>query len=142
MANSPTATHGMAVELSAPRLSSKRCRDLLSEAREGYLALSRGALPVVVPVTCALGSDSLLLRAGPGSLDGFASQPGVVAFGTSIPSVDGTCRFEVLVQGRAELVRDPATGSPPRFPLVDNSLTIVFQVTLELVTGWQFGPAA
>jgi nitroimidazol reductase NimA-like FMN-containing flavoprotein (pyridoxamine 5'-phosphate oxidase superfamily) len=143
MAISPIGTPEMAVELAAPpRLSPQRCRDLLGEARDGYLALSRGALPVVVPVTCALGVESLLVRAGPGSLEGFVSQPGVVAFGTSIPGVDQTSRFEVLVQGRAELVSDPVTGSPPRFPLVDNSLTIVFRVTLELVTGWQFGPAA
>ena len=149
-----------------PRLSPDRCRSLLAEATDGYLALSRGALPVVLPVTCALDGESLLVRAGPGSLDRLSSQPGVVAFGTTIPSDHGPsdhgpsdhgpsdhgpsdhgpsdhgpCRWEILVQGRAERVCHPASNVPPRFPLINSSLTTVFRVTLELLTGWEYGPA-
>jgi nitroimidazol reductase NimA-like FMN-containing flavoprotein (pyridoxamine 5'-phosphate oxidase superfamily) len=143
MAISPIVTHETAVELATPpRLSPERCRSLLSEATEGYLALSRGALPIVVPATCAIDGESLLVRAGPGSLDRFTPHPDVVAFGTTVPSVDGTYRYEVLVQGRAEVVPDPATDVPPRFPLINSALTTVFRVTLELVTGWQFGPSS
>ncbi len=139
-----------------PRLSPDRCRSLLAEATDGYLALSQGALPVVLPVTCALDGESLLVRAGPGSLDRLSSQPGVVAFGTTIPSDQGpsghgpsdhgpsdhgTCRWEIMVQGRAERVCHPASNVPPRFPLINNSLTTVFRVTLELLTGWEYRPA-
>jgi nitroimidazol reductase NimA-like FMN-containing flavoprotein (pyridoxamine 5'-phosphate oxidase superfamily) len=123
-----------------PRLSPERCLWLLSEAKDGYLALSRDALPIVVPVSCALDGESFLVRAGPGSLDRLTVQHGVVAFATSILNVDGTKRWEVLVQGRAEVVQDPAADVPPRLPLIDSSLTTVFGVTLELLTGWQYGP--
>ncbi len=142
MACSPIAMPQTAVELTTPsRLGPERCRSLLSEATEGYLALSRDALPIVVPVSCALDADSLLMRAGPGSLDRVTAQPGVVAFGTTIPSTDGTCRWEVLVQGRAELVRCSASDVPPRLLLTNPALTTVFRLTLELLTGWEYKPA-
>jgi nitroimidazol reductase NimA-like FMN-containing flavoprotein (pyridoxamine 5'-phosphate oxidase superfamily) len=141
MAISPVAMHETAVELAAPpRLSPERCRSLLSHAQEGYLALSRGALPIVLPVSCALDSETLLVRAGPGSLDRVTAQPGVVAFATTIPGDEGTGRCEVLVQGRAEVVRALAADVPPRLPLINSDLTTVFRVTLELLTGWQYGP--
>ena len=118
MALSPTAMHETAVERATPpRLSPERCRTLLREAKDGYLALSRGALPIVLAVSCGIDGESLLVRAGPGSLDRVTAQPGVVAFATTILSVDGTSRWEVLVQGRAENVqrpgrRCPSTGCP------------------------------
>ncbi|MGH9104734.1 MAG: pyridoxamine 5'-phosphate oxidase family protein [Acidimicrobiales bacterium] len=133
--------HATAVKLAASiRLSPERCRMLLREAREGYLALSRGALPIVLPVSCALAGESLLLRARPTSFDRLTAQPGVVAFATTILSEDGTARWEVLVQGRAEIVLNPAADVPQRLPLIDSSQTTVFRVALELQTGWQYGP--
>ncbi|HTT91192.1 MAG TPA: pyridoxamine 5'-phosphate oxidase family protein [Acidimicrobiales bacterium] len=133
----PEAVLGLATP---PRLSPERCRSLLAEATDGYLALSRGALPVVLPVTCALDGESLLVRAGPGSLDRITPHPGVVAFGTTIPSPDGARRWEVLVQGTAEAVRHPTRDVPPRFPIISSSLTTVFRVTLDLLTGWEYAP--
>ena len=53
----------------------------------------------------------------------------------------GPARWEVLVQGRAERVCHPASNVPPRFPLINNSLTTVFRVTLEVLTGWEYRPA-
>lgn len=141
-----TATELATSLLDSARLSPDRCRALLCEAKEGYVALSRGALPIVLPVTCAMDGGSLLVRAGPGSLDRAARQPigpqpAVVAFGTTVASPDGTCRWELLVQGRAEAVRQPATDVPPRLPFIDSSLTTVFRVTPELLTGWEYRPA-
>ena len=142
MAFSPTSTPETAVELATPsRLSPEGCRTLLQEAKDGYLALSRGALPIVVPVSCALDGDSLLVRAGPGSLDRVTTQPGIVAFGTTIPSANGTCRWEVLVQGRAELVCSPASDLPPRLALTNPASTTVFRLTLELLSGWEYRPS-
>jgi nitroimidazol reductase NimA-like FMN-containing flavoprotein (pyridoxamine 5'-phosphate oxidase superfamily) len=123
----------------ASRLSPERCRSLLNEAEAGHLALSRGALPVVLPVTCALAAGSLLVRAGPGSLDRLSAQPGVVAFATTILGTGGTSRCEVLVQGRAEIVQFASAEIPPRLNLINSSLTTVLRVTPELLTGWQFG---
>ncbi len=141
MALSLTAMHETVVERATPTpLSAERCRTLLLEAKDGYLALSRGALPVVLAVSCALDGESLLLRAAPGSLDRVTAQPGIVAFGTTVSSADGTCRSEVLVQGRAENVHDPTGDVPPRLPHINSSLTTVLRVTLGLLTGWQYGP--
>ena len=50
----------------SPRLTAERCRSLLAAASGGHLALSQGALPLVVPVTCAVEGDNLLVRAGLG----------------------------------------------------------------------------
>jgi Pyridoxamine 5'-phosphate oxidase len=142
MALSPAEMHETALELATPpRLNAERCRSLLGEAKGGYLALTRGALPIVLPVTCALDGEMVLVRAGPGSLDRITPQPGVVAFGTTIQSPDGTCLWEVLVQGRAETVRHPAADVPPRLPFINNTLTTVFRVTLDLLTGWEYRPA-
>jgi Pyridoxamine 5'-phosphate oxidase len=142
MALSPTGMHDTALELATPpRLGPERCRALLAEATDGYLALSRGALPIVLPVTCALDGESLLVRAGPGSLDRLTPQPGVVAFGTTVPSPEGTCKWEVLVQGRAEIVHHPVSDVPPRLAFVNSGLTTVFRVPLELLTGWEYRPA-
>jgi hypothetical protein len=136
-----TAIHETVVERATPTpLSVERCRTLLLEAKDGYIALSRGALPVVLPVSCALDGASLLLRAAPGSLDPVTAQPGIVAFGTTVSSADGTYRSEVLVQGRAQKVHDPTRDVPPGLPHINSSLTTVLRVTLGLLTGWQYGP--
>jgi hypothetical protein len=141
MAISPARMQGTALELAPPpRLNPERCLSLLREARQGYLALSRAALPIVLPVNCAVDGGLLLVRVGPGSFDQAAPQPGVVAFGTVIPRTDGAGRWEVLVQGRAELVHHGISDIPHKLAFVNNSLTVVFRVTLELVTGWEYGP--
>jgi nitroimidazol reductase NimA-like FMN-containing flavoprotein (pyridoxamine 5'-phosphate oxidase superfamily) len=141
MSLGPTQVKETAVEAPIARpLSPERCFSLLGEAKDGYLALSRGALPIVLPVSCALDGESLLLRGGPGSFDRVTASPGVVAFGTTIPSVDGTGKWDVLVQGRAEVVHGSATDVPPRLPFEDVSSTTVFRVTLERLTGWEYRP--
>jgi len=124
------------------RIGPERCRSLLSGALDGHLALSRGALPIVVPVSCALDVGSLLVRAGQGLLGGVLSLPGIVAFHTTIVSLDESRRWEVLVRGRAKVVHDSAARElPPPLPLIDSNLTTVLRVGLELLTGWQYGPA-
>jgi Pyridoxamine 5'-phosphate oxidase len=124
-----------------PRLSPERCRSLLGGAVGGHLALSRGALPLVVPVTCALADDYLLVRTGLGWLvRGAPFQPGIVAFLTSSTSVNPDWRWEVVAQGRAKVLEQaPASYSPPPLPLVGNELTAVLRMSLEILTGWQYG---
>jgi hypothetical protein len=125
-----------------PRLSYEICRSLLADASSGYLALSQSALPFVVPVTCVLDGDVLVVRAGLGLLGRAPLQPGVVAFETDGESVDGTLRWEVLVQGHCEPTDDSVTPkSPPRLTFVAGRLTTVLRVRMELVTGWRYGAA-
>ena len=126
-----------------PRLSEEICRSFLASASSGYLALSQSALPSVVPVTCVLDGDLLVVRAGPGLLGRAPLQPGVVAFATDGASTDGGSRWEVLVQGHCELTDERfAPKSPPQLTLVDPRLTTVLRVRTELVTGWEYGDRA
>jgi hypothetical protein len=106
----------------------------------GYLASSQGALPIVVPVSCALDDDFLLVRAGPDLVGRVPLQPGIVAFGTTMTNLDESSRWEVLVRGRAEVERDPRSREiPPRLLHVDQNSTTVLRISLELLTGWQYG---
>jgi Pyridoxamine 5'-phosphate oxidase len=126
-----------------PRLSHELCRSLLATASSGYLALSQSALPSVVPVTCVLDGDLLVVRAGLGLLGRAPLQPGVVAFATDGAGIDGASRWEVLVQGHCELTDERlAPKSPPQLTLVDPRLTTVLRVRTELITGWQYGDDA
>jgi nitroimidazol reductase NimA-like FMN-containing flavoprotein (pyridoxamine 5'-phosphate oxidase superfamily) len=124
-----------------PRISAELCRTLLGGAVHGHLALSQGALPLVVPVSCALAGDYLLARAALGWLGRSAFEPGVVAFAISDSSGDQSRMWEVLVRGRAEVIEIvPGTAVPPPLPLVENERTTVFRISMELLTGWQYGP--
>ncbi|MGD0810075.1 MAG: pyridoxamine 5'-phosphate oxidase family protein [Acidimicrobiales bacterium] len=123
-----------------PHLSDERCRSLLASASSGHLALSRSALPLVVPVTCVLDGDALLVRARLGLVGKVPPRPGVVAFETAGASISGVWRWEVLVQGHCESA-DEGLGPkiPPQLTLVDPSLTTVLRIRIELLTGWQYG---
>ncbi|HXW79766.1 MAG TPA: hypothetical protein VEJ84_09705 [Acidimicrobiales bacterium] len=140
MVEGQTGSFGTALASAAPsRLSAERCRCLLSGAIAGYLALSQGALPTVVPVSCALDGDGLLVRAGPDLVGRVPLQPGIVAFGTTMTSLDESSRWEVLVRGRAEV--EPGARNreiPPPLSHVDAGSTTVLRISLELLTGWQY----
>jgi hypothetical protein len=126
-----------------PRLTTERCRTLLAGAVAGHLALSQGALPLVVPVTCALTRDYLLVRAGRGWLARATFEPGIVAFQTSSTSFNQASRWEVVVQGRAEVLSGFEEGNiPPPLPLIPNKATTVLRISPEILTGWQYGAAS
>lgn len=121
-----------------PRLLGwEECLEVLRTASEGYLALSQGALPLVVPVACALDGDQLLVRASLGLLGAPPSQPRVVAFHTSQAAGPGR-RREVLVQGRAEPASPREAGLPPPLELVPDQASTVLSVTLELMKGQEY----
>ena len=122
-----------------PRLSSQRCLALLAGAKSGHLALSQGALPLVVPVTCALDGARLVVRAGPALLGRVPLQPGIVAFETAGTDCAGTWRWEVLVQGRADVLCEASGAVAPPLALVETGLTTALSIGMELVTGWQYG---
>lgn len=127
----------------SPRLTPEVCRLLLAAATGGHLALSQGALPLVVPVTCAVDGEDLLVRAGLGLIGKVPAQPGVVAFQTEGTSPDGSSWWEILVQGRAEVLDERRLGPggkfPPPLPLVDQGMTAALRISMELFTGRQYG---
>lgn len=121
------------------RLGAERCRTLLAQASSGHLALSQGALPIVVPVTCAIDDEQLFVRAGL-LLEGRAPLPGVVAFQTGGTTLIDGCMWEVMVQGHAELLDESRISNrPPQLTLVDAGLTTVLRIGIELLRGWHYG---
>jgi hypothetical protein len=97
-------------------------------------------------VTCAVDGDDLLVRAGLGLIGKVPAQPGVVAFQTEGSSPDGTAWWEILVQGRAEVLDERRPGPrgkfPPPLPMVDQSMTAALRISMELFTGRQYGSTA
>jgi Pyridoxamine 5'-phosphate oxidase len=146
MTTAPAPSGGAVVgSHSSRRLSPEDCRALLGRVSTGHVALSQGALPIVVAVTCALESDGehLLVRAGHGLTGSVPLKAGVVAFETAGPGNEGNQRWEVIVQGRAELIdEDLAVDLPPQISLVRPELTTALRISTERVTGWCYsGPA-
>lgn len=121
-------------------LAAGRCHSLLRSAVAGHLALSQAALPVVMPVTCAVDGRQLLVRASVEPLGLAAVGPGIVAFQTAATAIDGRWRCEVMVRGPASLVAGlvPAEQAPPMLAFVPLDGTVILQVGMELVTGWQY----
>jgi hypothetical protein len=123
------------------RLSADRCRTLLAQSSSGHLALSQDALPIVVPVTCAVDGEQLFVRAGLWWGDR-APLPGGVAFETDGTTSSDGSTWEVMVQGRAEASAEgQISNRPPPLTLDDAGLTTVMGIRMEVVRGWQYGPA-
>src|SRR4051812_7997034 len=90
-------------------LSSEECLRLLGQAHVGRIALSIGALPVVLPVNFALLDTDIVLRSGPGTKLDAALRDSVVAFEVdSFQPFDHT-GWSVMVQGIASEITDPPT---------------------------------
>jgi uncharacterized protein len=83
------------------------CLHLLAEAHVGRIALSIGALPVVLPVNFAVLDDDILIRTALGTKLEAAATNAVVAF--EVDSFDPIYHtgWSVLAQGIAKEVTDP-----------------------------------
>jgi uncharacterized protein len=95
------------------------CLHLLAEAHVGRIALSMGALPVVLPVNFAMCDDDILVRTAPGTKLEAAATNAVVAF--EVDNVDPVYHtgWSVLAQGIAKEVTDPTDlERARRVPLV------------------------
>lgn len=81
------------------------CRRLLAGCDIGRVAISAGALPVVLPVQCALHDDQLLLRT-PGHHEVSDSIDGqVVGFEADQIDLDHAVGWSVSVTGTVHVVR-------------------------------------
>lgn len=95
-------------------------------------SLFRRGLPFVVLVACALDRGYLLVRAGRGWLAQATFTPGIVAFQTASSSFNQDWRWEVVVQGRAEVLSQaPVPDVPPSPPLIANEMTTVLGISME-----------
>ena len=137
-------SEGAAVQLLGP----EEVRWLIRRRSEGHLALTEGALPVLVPVVYRLDDHELTVWAGPGLSPRVPDRHEVVAFQTGAQDVVASWAWSVLVQGRAHPLAGchgpsaepspPSTG-PAGWPGWPPSG--VFQVHMDLVSGWMVGDA-
>ena len=88
-------------------LSVDECFELLSLAHVGRIALSIGALPVILPVNFHLLDDDIIVRSGPGTKMDAALSHTVVAFEVDAFSPMDHTGWSVLVQGLAHEICDP-----------------------------------
>jgi len=94
--------HGLEV------LSRSECLRLLATTPVGRVALSIGALPVVLPVNFALDGESVVFRTGPGSKLEAATRQAVVAFQADHVDLADETGWSVLLTGVAR----PSTTPP------------------------------
>lgn len=116
------------------------CRDLLRTGAAGHLGVSKGALPIVVPVGYTIEDAHLWVFAGPGLDHPAPWRHEVVALHAGAAEPDGRWLWSVVVQGRAENVAtgEPAPGTPrPDGTPVPPSRCL--RLSMDVVTGWQFG---
>jgi nitroimidazol reductase NimA-like FMN-containing flavoprotein (pyridoxamine 5'-phosphate oxidase superfamily) len=119
------------------------CLHLLGEAHLGRIALSMGALPVVLPVNFVMFDDDILVRTAPGTKLEAAARNAVVAF--EVDSFDPVYHtgWSVLAQGIAKEVIDPAElERARRAPLVpwSNSDGHYIRISTEFLSGRRLLP--
>ena len=88
-------------------LNREECLELLASAEIGRIAVSIGALPVILPVHIAMLDEDAVLRTGPGTkLDAAVANAVVALEADWFSPVDGS-GWSVLVQGMASEIADP-----------------------------------
>ncbi len=88
-------------------LTRTECFDLLGGQDVGRVAVSIGALPVIVPVNFAVQDESVLFRTILGSKLDTATVGAVVAFEADRYEPVGPSGWSVLIQGKASEIGDP-----------------------------------
>ena len=89
-------------------LDEDACRTLLHTCRLGRIALTDGALPMILPVTFACLDDDLVFRTGPGALERAAVARQVVCFEADWLDEQITAGWSVSAIGQLRAVTDPA----------------------------------
>jgi nitroimidazol reductase NimA-like FMN-containing flavoprotein (pyridoxamine 5'-phosphate oxidase superfamily) len=88
-------------------LTRRECVDLLGTVPVGRIALSVGALPVVLPVNFGMLDGDILIRTVTGSKLESAATNAVVAFEVDHVDPGDRAGWSVLVQGIASEITDP-----------------------------------
>jgi uncharacterized protein len=124
-------------------LTRAECLRLLSRSWLGRLALSTGALPVVVPVQYVLRPSGVVLRIGQSTRLDAAVPNAVVAFGVDEIDLDSHMGWSVMVTGVARELTDvddlsAASGLPPANWSTDDSPEHYVIISLDVVNGRRF----
>ncbi len=89
-------------------LDEASCRALLHTVRLGRVALTDGALPMILPLTFACLDSDLVFRTGPGALRRAALAHQVVCFEADWVDEQVTAGWSVSAIGHLRSVTDPA----------------------------------
>jgi nitroimidazol reductase NimA-like FMN-containing flavoprotein (pyridoxamine 5'-phosphate oxidase superfamily) len=120
-------------------LGRDECLQLLAGSSVGRVAVSVGALPVILPVNFLCDGDRILIRTGEGTKLAAAARDAVVAF--EIDHVDpfSHAGWSVCVTGVAREIRDDKEltriAALPLPHWTPNGVGHVVAISLELVTG-------
>lgn len=124
-------------------LGREECLRLLAGRRLGRIALSSGALPLVLPVYYAMDGESIVLRAGRETTLGTATTKAVVAFQVDDLDEHHCKGWSVAVTGLAEEVTDPKevgrlrTIPLDRWGLEDDGHFV--RISTDIVSGRRLG---
>ena len=124
-------------------LSIEECVDCLGQVPIGRIAITVGALPVILPVNFALVDDSIYFRTVPGTKLAAATSRAVVAFEVDSYESGGQAGWSVLVQGMARIVNDGPTldrisqAKLDAWALPDEADHVV-RVEMSTITGRRF----
>lgn len=129
-----------------PRLvgvSRDDCLSLLATVPLGRVGLSIEALPVVLPVNFVVVDGDIVFRTVDGTKFHAAARGTVVAFEADSYETSGRSGWSVLVQGKSEIITDPAElAKLSRLPIdpwaVDGSADRFVRISTTMVTGRRF----
>jgi len=119
-------------------LEREECLRLLAGATLGRLAVTMGALPVILPVNFLLDGDRILIRTSPGTKLDAAASNAVVAFEIDDVDVFSHTGWSVSVTGIAREITDPdELARIAHMPLAHWAPTDghVIAVSTELISG-------
>ena len=146
----PTRVRAMEIDRNGLEiLDREQCVRLLRTATLGRIALTAGALPVILPVNFHVVDDTVLIRTGRGTKLDAATRNAVVAF--EVDDIDPVWHtgWSVVVTGVAREIADPSEATTaawlkaselvriPRWALRGGERIIA--ISLEMISGRRIG---
>jgi nitroimidazol reductase NimA-like FMN-containing flavoprotein (pyridoxamine 5'-phosphate oxidase superfamily) len=119
-------------------LDRTECLRLLDRTGLGRIAVTSGALPVVLPVDYAMDGDSIIVETGRGTTLDFATTGSVVAFEVDNFHEQGQSGWTVMVTGIAQEVDDGHELERLRHLLSDEhgeGHERIIRISSELISG-------
>ena len=120
-------------------LETADCIELLGTQTLGRIALSSGALPLILPVNYVLVDDRIVIRTRRGTNLARATNNAVVAFEVDQIDVASGIGWSVVVQGFARELADPpvlaAVRAEPLARWLDPETSVHVEISLDIIAG-------
>lgn len=123
-------------------LSRVQCLELLSRSDLGRIAITMGALPVILPISYALLGEDVVFKTGTGSKLRAAISNSVVAFEVDEVDLEHESAWSVLVTGMADEITNPREieqASTLRLrPWITTEPSFHIRIRSDIITGRRF----